>query len=138
MTPTYPRCCYPVGQCSYTNFEHNAATWPLAVLAVVVGVTIVSPLLITEICFIRAKYQISLMYVLAYHLLMLAGRGLYWGLWQSEHRGDLQNAAVPITLVVGAMSLFWGMYVYTYDLVLFTCEIIFEIGVNKYSLNFKF
>ncbi|KAK0763040.1 hypothetical protein N5P37_004023 [Trichoderma harzianum] len=53
-------------------------------------------------------FAVSFSYVLAYHLVMVAGPFIFWGLWMKFHTDDLQNASVPITVVIGALSLFWS------------------------------
>ncbi|EHK15609.1 uncharacterized protein TRIVIDRAFT_228635 [Trichoderma virens Gv29-8] len=53
-------------------------------------------------------FAVSFGYVLAYHCLMVAGPFIFWGLWLKFHPDDLQNASVPITVVIGALSLFWS------------------------------
>ncbi|KAL6834007.1 hypothetical protein J3E69DRAFT_325707 [Trichoderma sp. SZMC 28015] len=53
-------------------------------------------------------FAVSFSYVLAYHVVMVAGPLIFWGLWMKFHPDDLQNASVPITVVIGALSLFWS------------------------------
>lgn len=53
-------------------------------------------------------FAVSFSYVLAYHVVMVAGPFIFWGLWMKFHPDDLQNASVPITVVIGALSLFWS------------------------------
>ncbi|KAL7800382.1 hypothetical protein V8C43DRAFT_302439 [Trichoderma afarasin] len=53
-------------------------------------------------------FAVSPEYVLAYHLVIVAGPLIFWGLWLKAHPDDLQNATVPITVVLGALSLFWS------------------------------
>jgi hypothetical protein len=43
-----------------------------------------------------------------YHILILALPFGFWGWWQATHPGDLQNASVPVTVVLTMLSLFWG------------------------------
>ena len=52
--------------------------------------------------------EISAAYVAFYHLLILALPFGFWGWWQATHPGDLQNASVPVTVVLTMLSLFWG------------------------------
>ncbi|KAL6828399.1 hypothetical protein V8C40DRAFT_286390 [Trichoderma camerunense] len=53
-------------------------------------------------------FAVSFSYVLVYHVVMVAGPFIFWGLWLKFHPDDLQNASVPITVVIGALSLFWS------------------------------
>ncbi|KAL6696124.1 hypothetical protein J3F84DRAFT_373091 [Trichoderma pleuroticola] len=53
-------------------------------------------------------FAVSFSYVIAYHLVMVPGPFIFWGLWLKFHPDDLQNASVPITVVIGALSLFWS------------------------------
>ena len=48
------------------------------------------------------------MYVVTYHCLMVAGPFVFWGLWLKYHPDDVQSAAVPVTVVIGALSMFWS------------------------------
>ncbi|CAN9179693.1 unnamed protein product [Alternaria alternata] len=57
---------------------------------------------------ITVRHEISVAYVVCYHVLILALPFAFWGWWQHNHPDDLQNAAVPITVVAGLLSLFWG------------------------------
>jgi hypothetical protein len=57
---------------------------------------------------ITVRHEISVAYVVCYHVLILALTFAYWGWWQHNHPDDLQNAAVPITVVAGLLSLLWG------------------------------
>ncbi|RYN18368.1 hypothetical protein AA0113_g9767 [Alternaria arborescens] len=57
---------------------------------------------------ITVRHEISVAYVVCYHVLILALPFAFWGWWQYNHPDDLQNAAVPITVVAGLLSLFWG------------------------------
>lgn len=56
----------------------------------------------------EAVYAVSLAYVLAYHFIILAGPFAFWGLWLKLHPDDLQNATVPMTIVLAGLSLFWS------------------------------
>ncbi|KAL7936336.1 hypothetical protein V8C35DRAFT_254880 [Trichoderma chlorosporum] len=53
-------------------------------------------------------FAVSFSYVLAYHCLMVAGPFIFWGLWLKFYPDDLQDASVPITVVIGCLSLFWS------------------------------
>jgi hypothetical protein len=57
---------------------------------------------------LEARHEISAAYVAFYHLLILALPFSFWGWWQARHPGDLQNASVPVTIVLTMLSLFWG------------------------------
>ena len=57
---------------------------------------------------ITVRHEISVAYVVCYHVLILALPFAFWGWWQHNHPDDLQNAAVPITVVAGLLSLFRG------------------------------
>ncbi|CAN9156510.1 unnamed protein product [Alternaria alternata] len=57
---------------------------------------------------ITVRHEIAVAYVVCYHVFILALPFAFWGWWQHNHPDDLQNAAVPITVVAGLLSLFWG------------------------------
>ncbi|KAH7075153.1 hypothetical protein FB567DRAFT_632698 [Paraphoma chrysanthemicola] len=57
---------------------------------------------------LKAKHEVSAAHVALYHLLILALPFAFWGWWQATHPADLQNASVPVTVVLGMLSLFWG------------------------------
>lgn len=57
---------------------------------------------------LEARHEISAAYVAFYHILILALPFGFWGWWQATHPGDLQNASVPVTVVLTMLSLFWG------------------------------
>jgi hypothetical protein len=57
---------------------------------------------------LEARHEISAAYVAFYHLLILALPFSFWAWWQATHPGDLQNASVPVTVVLTMLSLFWG------------------------------
>jgi hypothetical protein len=57
---------------------------------------------------IHAEHNISAIYVVLYHVVILAGTFAFWVVWQIGHPDDLQNAAVPMTVVVTLLSLFWS------------------------------
>ncbi|KAH8648915.1 hypothetical protein BGZ60DRAFT_422582 [Tricladium varicosporioides] len=57
---------------------------------------------------IQAQHVISLLRLVAYHVLIFAGTFGFWGWWQAAHPGDLQNAAVPLSAVAILLSLFWS------------------------------
>jgi len=53
-------------------------------------------------------YRVSVAYAAIYHLLILALPFSFWGWWQAKHPGDLQNASVPVTVVLAMVPLFFG------------------------------
>lgn len=55
-----------------------------------------------------ARHTISLVYVFFYHFLIVVGTFGFWAWWLSKHPDDLQNAAVPLTMVSVFLSLFWS------------------------------
>jgi hypothetical protein len=57
---------------------------------------------------IQAQHTISLVWLVAYHLMIFAGTFGFWGWWQVTHPNDLQNAAVPLSTVAIFLSLFWS------------------------------
>ena len=56
---------------------------------------------------LQAQHVISLVHVLLYHVLILVGTFVFWAWWNVRHPNDLQNAAVPLTVVTTLLSLFW-------------------------------
>ncbi|KAI1622528.1 hypothetical protein EDD37DRAFT_651800 [Exophiala viscosa] len=63
---------------------------------------------------ILTKEEPSILYVLVYHVLILAGPFAFWG-WamprESRQDGswDLQNPSVPVTIALSLLSLFWAL-----------------------------
>jgi hypothetical protein len=57
---------------------------------------------------LEAQFAVSALYVLAYHIVILLGPFVFWWCWLQTHGGDLQGAGVPITIALGALSLFWS------------------------------
>jgi hypothetical protein len=57
---------------------------------------------------LEARHEISAAYVAFYHLLILTLPFGFWGWWQATHPSDLQNASIPVTVVLAMLSLFWG------------------------------
>ena len=57
---------------------------------------------------LEAKHVISAAYVTVYHLIIFAIPFGLWGWWIRRHPDDMQGAAVPITVVLGLLSLFWS------------------------------
>lgn len=57
---------------------------------------------------IQAQYAVSLVNLVVYHFLILAGTFALWAWWQIRHPDDMQNAAVPLTTVTVLLSMFWS------------------------------
>lgn len=57
---------------------------------------------------LQAQHAISFIRVILYHFLMFIGTFGFWAWWQIKHPGDLQNAAVPLTVLGLFFSLFWS------------------------------
>lgn len=57
---------------------------------------------------LSAQHSISLVGVVAYHMLIFLGTVAFWAWWLRQHPDDLQNAAVPLTVVAVLISLFWS------------------------------
>lgn len=57
---------------------------------------------------IQARHKLHALIVCIYHLLIIAGPFVFWGWWQSSSPGDFQNASIPLTVVLGLLSLFWS------------------------------
>lgn len=57
---------------------------------------------------LRAVEHISAAAVFFFHLTILVSVFCFWIWWQYMHPDDLQNAAVPITIVLLLVSLFWA------------------------------
>lgn len=53
-------------------------------------------------------FGVSFAYVLAYHCVIVAGPFAFWIWWLRVHENDWQNAAIPATVAVGALSVFWS------------------------------
>lgn len=58
---------------------------------------------------LEARHSISALYLVIYHVLIVAGPFAFWAWWMTEYPGDLQNASVPVTVVLGLLSLFWSI-----------------------------
>jgi len=56
---------------------------------------------------LEAVFAISAAHVITYHLILVAGPFAFFGCWAWAHPGDLQNASVPATIAIGAVSLLW-------------------------------
>lgn len=57
---------------------------------------------------LEAKHVISAAYVGVYHLIIFLIPFSFWGWWIRKHPDDLQGASVPVTVVIGLLSLFWS------------------------------
>ncbi len=60
-----------------------------------------------EVWGLNAVFAVSFYRVMLYHVLILAGPVLFWGLWLKQWPTDWQNASVPFFAVVVLLSLFW-------------------------------
>lgn len=56
---------------------------------------------------LNAVFAVSFYKVILYHMLILAGPTISWGLWLKKWPTDWQNASVPFFAVVVLLSLFW-------------------------------
>lgn len=54
---------------------------------------------------------VSTVRVVLYHVFMLVGPLVFWGLWLGYwgKEGDLQNASVPFLCMVPVFSMFWAL-----------------------------
>jgi hypothetical protein len=57
---------------------------------------------------LEAVFAVSFAYVFVYHCVMLAGPFAFFTWWLKAHPDDFQNASIPATVVLGALSLFWS------------------------------
>lgn len=58
---------------------------------------------------LNIEYRLCLKVVLVWHLVFTAGGWIFVGWWLKEHPGDLQNAVVPISLILGVLIVFWSL-----------------------------
>ena len=56
---------------------------------------------------LNAVFAVSFFRVMLYHILILAGPVVSWGLWLQKWPADWQNASVPFFAVAVLLSLFW-------------------------------
>ena len=56
---------------------------------------------------IHVVFAVSFLRVMIYHILILAGPMIFWGLWIQKWPRDWQNASIPFFDVVVLLSLFW-------------------------------
>jgi len=61
-----------------------------------------------EVWGLQAVLVPSVLRVVVYHILWVLGPLVFWCWWLGQSPGDWQNASVPITVIVGGMSAFWG------------------------------
>jgi hypothetical protein len=57
---------------------------------------------------LECVFAVSATYVFAYHCVMVAGPFSFFGWWLRSHPNDLQNASVPVAVILGGLSLFWS------------------------------
>lgn len=57
---------------------------------------------------LEAVFELYTAYVLVYHCCIIAGPLTFWGWWLRFHPDDLQNASVPMTIILTCLSLFWS------------------------------
>lgn len=55
----------------------------------------------------NAVFAVAFYKVALYHLLILVGPAIFWGLWLREWPRDWQNAAIPFFAMSVLLSLFW-------------------------------
>ena len=56
---------------------------------------------------LNTVFAVSFFRVTLYHLLILVGPIIFWGLWLKKWPSDWQNASVPFFAVVVLLSLLW-------------------------------
>ena len=56
---------------------------------------------------LNTAFAVSFYKVALYHILILTGPIVSWGLWLKKWPSDWQNASVPFFAVVALLSLFW-------------------------------
>jgi hypothetical protein len=56
---------------------------------------------------LEAKLVVSACCVLVYHFLIFLLPFGFWGWWIAKHPSDMQGASVPVSVVLGLLSLFW-------------------------------
>jgi hypothetical protein len=57
---------------------------------------------------LEAVFAVSFAYVFVYHCVIVAGPLCFFGWWLRANPSDLQNASIPVTIALGALSLFWS------------------------------
>jgi hypothetical protein len=60
---------------------------------------------------LHAIEYVNLVHVVVYHIIMLAGPLIIWGLWlwYWGHKAELQNATVPLVCMITVLSFFWAL-----------------------------
>ncbi|CAO2651710.1 Nn.00g042800.m01.CDS01 [Neocucurbitaria sp. VM-36] len=58
---------------------------------------------------LNVEYRPSFRIILAWHVLITSGGWGFIGWWLKGHPGDLQNAVVVITVILGVLILFWSL-----------------------------
>lgn len=56
---------------------------------------------------LNVAFGVSFFTVVVYHMLILAGPVIFWGIWLKSWPRDWQNASVPFFAVAVLLSLFW-------------------------------
>lgn len=56
---------------------------------------------------LQAELRTSALRVVVWQVVITAGGWVFMGWWLSRHSGDLQNAVVPVTLIVSVFMLLW-------------------------------
>lgn len=57
---------------------------------------------------LEAKHVVSAAYVVIYHFVIFLLPFGFYGWWINKHPDDLQGASVPVTVILGLLSLFWS------------------------------
>ena len=57
---------------------------------------------------LHVELRPSFLVVLMWQIVITAGGWAFMAWWLSRHPGDLQNAAVPVTLIVMAVMALWA------------------------------
>jgi hypothetical protein len=56
---------------------------------------------------LHVEWRISMIMVLLWQIIITAGGWVFFVWWLRQHPGDWSNAAIPMTLTLGAMMLLW-------------------------------
>ena len=56
---------------------------------------------------LHVVFGVSLLRIVSYHALIVAGPTIFWGLWIKRWPRDWQNASTPLFGVLMLLSLFW-------------------------------
>jgi hypothetical protein len=57
---------------------------------------------------LQVEYRPSFKIILLWHIVITAGGWAFIGWWLKGHPGDLQNAVVVITIIIGVLGFFWS------------------------------